>query len=177
MKRGLGKIGDIWGTVERHVAAVFMIVMTAIYGFNVLVRFLAPAYASDFAWIDEAARYLMVWVVFLGIGVALEVGRHVSVDLVRGRLGAGRERVLFAVIDIVGLAYSLGAMVAAFELTVFVMRSGQFSPTLNIPAYFLYLAPVVGFASLAFRFLLRLLSIRDARRQSVETDWLGDAEA
>ena len=78
---------------------------------------------------------------------------------------------------IVGLAYSLGAMVAAFELTVFVMRSGQFSPTLNIPAYFLYLAPVVGFASLAFRFLLRLLSIRDARRQAVETDWLGDAEA
>ncbi len=176
MRRALGTLADIWGTIERYGAALVMIVMTALYGFNVLVRFLAPAYASDFAWIDAAARLLMVWVVFLALGIALEVGRHVSVDLVRGRLSAAGERVLFAVIDVVGLVFSAGAAVLALQLTVFVMRTGQISPTLGTPAYFLYLAPAVGFTSLAFRYLLRLLAIRDARRQPVEADWLGEGE-
>lgn len=176
MTRVLEKLADIWGTIERYGAAIVMIVMTAIYGFNVLVRSLTPAYASDFAWIDEAARLLMVWVVFLAIGIALEVGRHVSVDLVHGRLRPGGERVLFAVIDVVGFVFSAGAAVLALQLTLLVMRTGQLSPTLGTPVYFLYLAPVVGFTSLAFRYLLRLLAIRDPRRQPIEADWLGDGE-
>ncbi len=94
----------------------------------------------------------------------------------RGRLSAGGERVLFAVIDVVGLVFSAGVAVLALQLTVFVMRTGQVSPTLGTPAYLLYLAPAVGFTSLAFRYLLRLLAIRDARRQPVEADWLGNGQ-
>ncbi len=176
MTRALEKLADIWGTIERYSAAIAMIVMTAIYGFNVLVRFLAPAYASDVAWIDDAARLLMVWVVFLALGIALEVGRHVSVDLVRERLSGAGKLVLFAAIDVVGLVFSAGAAVLALQLTLFVMRTGQVSPTLGTPAYLLYLAPVVGFTSLAFRYLLRLLAIRDPRRRPTASDWLGDSE-
>ncbi|TAK81417.1 MAG: TRAP transporter small permease [Betaproteobacteria bacterium] len=146
--------------------------MTGLYAFNVLVRSLAPSYASEIAWIDEAARYAMIWVVFLATGISLEVGRHVSVDLLRGRLARAQERVLFALIDVVGLAFCAAASVVALRLAWFVRESGQLNPTLGVPTYVLYLAPAYGLASMALRFLLRLLGLRDARRRPVAPAWL-----
>jgi TRAP-type C4-dicarboxylate transport system permease small subunit len=116
-------------------------------------------------------------VVFLAAGVTLEVGRQVSVDVLRARLRASQERALFALIDAVGLAFCLGAAVFAVQLAHFVMGTGQISPTLGVPTYILYFAPAFGFASMALRFLLRLLSVRDARRQPPKAAWLGGGAA
>jgi TRAP-type transport system small permease protein len=177
VKSLLGRLADSLGIAERYGAAAILIVMTFLYGFNVLVRTLAPVYASELAWIDEAARYMLVWVVFLAAGITLEVGRQVSVDLLRGRLRALHERVLFALIDVVGLVFCLGCAIIAIQLTRFVAGTGQISPTLGVPTYILYIAPAVGFASMAFRFLLRLLGIRDARQQPATAAWLGGGAA
>jgi TRAP-type C4-dicarboxylate transport system permease small subunit len=97
----------------------------------------------------------------------------VSVDLIRGRLRPARERVLFALIDVVGLLACAGAALLALRMARFVMGTGQISPTLGMPIYLVYIAPAFGFASMAFRFLLRLLSVRDARRQPPKGAWLG----
>jgi TRAP-type C4-dicarboxylate transport system permease small subunit len=172
MKRALAATADAWGAIQRYCAALLLILMTAFYGFNVLVRALAPQYASTFAWIEEATRYMMVWVVFLAVGVALEAGRHVVIDLLWPVLGAHARRWLFASIDAIGLAFSVLMVVLSIQLTIFIAGSGQISPTLGVPAYVLYVAPVVGFTSLAFGFLLRLLSVRDARRASSEAGWI-----
>ncbi|MCG6877269.1 MAG: TRAP transporter small permease [Betaproteobacteria bacterium] len=176
MRRALERIANGVGLVERYGAAGVLISMTALYAFNVLVRAFAPAYASLFAWIDEAVRYMLVWLVFLAVGITLELGRHVSVDIVRGRLPAVPERLLFGVIDLVGVAFSVGAAIVALNLALFVKGTGQISPTLGVPTYVLYVAPVIGFASLAFRFLLRLLSVRDARRWPATPAWLESGE-
>jgi C4-dicarboxylate transporter DctQ subunit len=82
---------------------------------------------------------------------------------------------LFGVIDVAGVLFSIYMAVLAFELSLFIAGTGQISPTLGIPAYILYVAPVVGFASLAFGFVLRLFSIRDARRKPAKAEWLGGA--
>jgi TRAP-type C4-dicarboxylate transport system permease small subunit len=176
MRRALEATADAWGAVQRYSAALLMILMTAVYGFNVLVRALLPQFAGTFAWIEEAARYMLIWVVFLAAGAALEGGRHVLIDLLWGRLDARTERALFALIDAVGVAFSVLMVVLSIQLTIFVAGSGQVSPTLGVPAYVLYVAPVVGFASQAFGFLLRLLSIRDARRTPSGAAWLTGIE-
>jgi TRAP-type C4-dicarboxylate transport system permease small subunit len=176
MRRVLKTIADAWGAIQRYGAALLMIVMTALYGFNVLVRALLPQFASTFAWIDEGARYILIWIVFLAAGIALESGRHVLIDLLWGRFGARAERWLFALIDVVGVAFSLLMAVLSIQLTVFIAGSGQISPTLGVPAYVLYVAPAVGFASLALGFLLRLLAVRDARRTPSAAAWLKGIE-
>ena len=82
-----------------------------------------------------------------------------------------------AFIDVVGLVFCLGAAAFAVQLTRFVMSTGQMSPTLGVPTYILYIAPAFGFASMAFRYLLRLLSVRDARRHAPRAGWLGGGAA
>jgi C4-dicarboxylate transporter DctQ subunit len=167
------RFADGWAVVQRTLAGLLLIVMTALYGFNVLLRALLPQYAATFAWIEEGARYLMVWVVFLGAGVALEVGRHVLIDLGWKYLKPAPLRFVFAAIDLIGVLFCALMTMLAVELTTFVARTGQISPTLGVPAAVLYVAPIVGFASLAMGFLLRLFRLRDARVKPPQAEWLG----
>ena len=73
---------------------------------------------------------------------------------------------MFALIDLSGIAFCVLMVILSVRLTIFVAGTGQISPTLGIPAYVIYVAPIVGFASLAFGFVLRLFSIRDARTKT-----------
>jgi TRAP-type C4-dicarboxylate transport system permease small subunit len=172
MKQAIDALADGWGAIQRYSAAVLMILMTALYGFNVFVRTATPQYAATFAWIEEGTRYMLVWIVFLAAGIALEAGRHVLIDLLWTRLGPVR-RWVFRLIDVVGVAFCTMMAVLSFELTVFVANTGQISPTLGLPAYIIYAAPIVGFVSLALGFLLRLFSFRDARIKTAAGEWLG----
>jgi TRAP-type C4-dicarboxylate transport system permease small subunit len=158
--------------VERYFVGSLMITMTGLYALNIFVRMLLPTYASAFAWIDEAARYMMVWIVFLASGAALEVGRHISVNIAQQYMPPRVLAVVFKIVDVVGFAFSLGAAYLSANLAIFVAGTGQMSPTLGVPAYLLYVAPTVGFLLLAFRYLLRLAGLRDARRKSDRPSWI-----
>lgn len=176
MKRSIEALADSWGAIQRYSAAILMIAMTALYGFNVFVRTALPQFAATFAWIEEGSRYTLIWIVFLAVGVALEAGRHVLIDLLWVRMGARARRWVFAFIDICGIAFCILMMVLSVQLAMFVARTGQLSPTLGIPAYVIYVAPAVGFASLAFGYVLRLFCIRNSRTKTASGEWLGGGQ-
>jgi TRAP-type C4-dicarboxylate transport system permease small subunit len=173
MKRSIGVLADGWDAIQRYCAAFLMIAMTAMYGFNVFIRTVLPQYAATFAWIEEGARYTLIWIVFLAAGVALAAGRHVLIDLAWTHMVPRLRRAVFALIDLSGIAFCVLMIVLSVRLTIFVAGTGQMSPTLGIPAYVIYVAPIVGFASLAFGFALRLFAIRDARTKTASGEWLG----
>lgn len=161
-------------TVERYFAGSLLIVMTGLYSLNIFVRTFFSTSASSFAWIDEAARYMMVWVVFIAAGVALEVGRHVSVNIAHDYMPPRLLSPLFKLIDVVGFLLSVGVAWFSFNLAIFVAGTGQVSPTLGVPTAILYFAPCIGFASLAFRYLLQIIGLRDMRRDPERPAWLGN---
>jgi C4-dicarboxylate transporter DctQ subunit len=165
VKRSIAAIADHLVAVLRYSAGIFLIIMTGLYGFNVLARTFVPQLAGSLVWIDTAARYLMIWVVFLGVGAALASGQHVLVNLLWRRFGASTTHLLFKLIDLTGFLFSALMLVFSVQLTIFIAGTGQISPTLELPTYILYVAPVIGFASLAMIFLLRVFGISDARRK------------
>jgi C4-dicarboxylate transporter DctQ subunit len=142
--------------LERGVIAAFMILMALVYAFNVAVRELAPTQASSFAWTEEACLFGLAWVVFLGLGLTLERGRHIAMTSLLQRLGPGLRRLVKLCIDLTGLAFSLYVAKLSLDITLFVMRSGQSSPTLDVSMGWLYAAMPVGFALLALRYALEL---------------------
>jgi TRAP-type C4-dicarboxylate transport system permease small subunit len=58
---------------------------------------------------------------------------------------------------------------------MFIAQTGQVSPTLQLPVYVLYVAPIIGFASLAMIFLLRVFGYCDTRRGTLDTEQAGQS--
>jgi C4-dicarboxylate transporter, DctQ subunit len=143
--------------LERGIVAALMILMAALYAFNVAVRELAPTHAARFAWIEEACLFALAWVVFLGLGLALERARHIAMTSLLERLAPRMRRGIKLAIELTGLVFSLYIAKLSLDITLFVMRSGQSSPTLDVSMAWLYAAMPVGFALLALRYALRAL--------------------
>lgn len=149
--------------LERLLLAGILLTMVALYALAILVRELAPSRASDVAWVDEATRILLVWMVFLGLGLALQAGRHVSMSTLFDRLPNRFRHPLGKMIDLVGMAFCLYVAWLGFGMTRFVAGAGQVSPTLGISMAWLYAVLPVGFGLLSLRYLLDLIGLIDYR--------------
>lgn len=147
--------------VEKTFLVSVLLAMVALYFFNILARELGGTLASDFAWIEEAVRLLNLFMVFGALGLALERGRHVAIEILRDKLPARPKKLLIKIIDAVGFAFSVYMVVLGWELVVFVLQTGQRSPTLGIQMGWIYMAPVIGFALLALRYALSLFGVID----------------
>jgi len=143
-------------TIERVLLAGLMLAMSLGYVINVIARNAVPLVAPRLAWIEEATLIALAWVVFLGLGLALERGRHIAMSAFLGRIRGPAKAWIVGAINLVGLLFSLYIAKIGVDISVFVYNSGQVSPTLNLSVIWLYGAIPVGFALLALRYALEL---------------------
>lgn len=155
--RALGALASF----ERIALALLMLTMVIITVGGVLVREIVPAYSRNVAWVDEGARYMMVWLVFLSLGLALQEGRQIAMTSFLERMSPTVRLWLGRIIDLTGLVLSLYIAWVGLEMAQNVARTGQFSPTLRIPASILYYALPAGFLLLALRYALSLFGLFD----------------
>ncbi|MEO7243366.1 MAG: TRAP transporter large permease subunit [Variovorax sp.] len=106
---------------------------------------------ASFTWTEELGQQLFTYLIFLALPLALRQGRHVSVGLLEGRLGArGRSVVEFLVIAVVAHTVTM-LMVSGTELMVLL---GGTSPALGWPTWTKTLViPVASAAALAYLLL------------------------
>lgn len=124
-------------------------VMVALVVANVFCRYVLN---FSLVWAEEVSQYLMVWVAFLGAGLALRQGRHVAVEMLQDCLPDGARR---------GLRWGLLAAMLAFLLATTVLGAmfawfarDMETPVLNIPMAIPYAAVPVGAALLAIHLVL-----------------------
>jgi len=141
-------------------AAVSWLVGVALWTMT-LVLFIGSLarYVADAAFIGgaELARYLMVWLAFLGSYLLVRVQRHVTVDLLANALSPCARRALDIAIGLVG-AGSLGYVAwLGGQLTTLIFHSGQMMSSLPIQRGWIYLAVPIGCGLMAGAYTFQVL--------------------
>ncbi len=103
-------------------------------------------FASPLAWSEELARYLFVWLTFLGAALAFRLRAHIAVDVVTELLNRRGSvlpaRVLNGAIQGIVLIFLIAILLGGINLVQ--QTSGQVTPGLRIPMAWVYLAIPVG---------------------------------
>lgn len=60
------------------VSVVILVLVTIVVIYSVLLRY---AFKSPLAWSEEVARYMFIWMVFLGMSVAERTGDHFRIEV------------------------------------------------------------------------------------------------
>ena len=131
-------------------------VMILVAAFTLLVCvsvFLRYGLSRGLDWSEEAGRYLMIWMGFLGASLALRSGGHVGVSMLREAL----PRPLRRVVMLVGTFAVFGffAMVTYQGILLLGMVSSKDSLVLPISMLWPYLSIPVG----ALLMLIQLLPV------------------
>jgi TRAP-type transport system small permease protein len=156
--------------MERVFLVTVFLAMVVLFFLNVVSREIGGTIASQLAWIEEAVRFLNIFLVFGALGLALEKGRHVGIDTIRKKL-PGQSRIWAQrLIDAAGCLFTAYMTYLAYQLVAFVLGTGQRSATLDIPMGWVYVAPVAGFGLLSLRYMLSLMGTIDRFGLSGEED-------
>lgn len=136
---------------------------------NVVSRYL---FNHSLVWVEELTQYQMIWIAWLGAGLALREGRHVAVDLLEDALPERARRILRGAIALTMLAFLLalgwyGTQIVAFSWN-------QETPMLGIRTGIPYLGIPIGPLLCALHLVLFFRGFVERR---FEHDELSDAEA
>ena len=133
---------------NRWVLIVLLAAMSIIIFTNVAMRYLTDA---SLEWAEEVARYLMIWLTFLGAGPVLRYGGHIAVENLQDTLPRSGGIALRAIVAALLFAF-FGFMVwygwLYMQRTMF-----QLTPVTQIPFAYVYSAMMFGGALLIVHFM------------------------
>ncbi len=141
----------MWSTIKHLATALLGWLTIAVFLFLVVVV-LAGVFSrwllgDQYRWSEELARFLLVWISFLGGAIAYIDDKHLGVDLLVNRLETHARRLSRVLTHGMICAFALLAMgVGGTVLVIDRFDSGQLMPALQIHKAWFYLAvPTSGF--------------------------------
>ncbi len=144
--------------VNRWVIFLMMAVMATLVFVNVICRYI---FNFSIIWAEEVSQYLMIWIAYLGAGLALREGRHVALEMLQDRLPAWGGRGLRMAIGALVLLFLGAITVLGFQFALFVWS--QETPVLNISLGIPSLAIPVGTLLFALHLALMFRGYVDRR--------------
>lgn len=142
-------------TVE-NITALMLLVMVILVFLQVVSRAIMQ---SSFAWTEEAARYLMIWLTFLGASYAFQYAAHISIELFVSKLKGPLATFFKVLAALCSIAFLFVLIVKGIEI---IDRSMvQRSAALRIPLGYVYLImPISG--------VLMLLNVIDVTIKQIK---------
>ncbi|UQZ90269.1 hypothetical protein C4J81_14085 [Deltaproteobacteria bacterium Smac51] len=134
--------------LEEYIMAVLLPVMCLIIFLNTVGR-----YTQTFSmpWAEEAARYCMIWLVFLGIAAAARKNSHFAVEVFFLITPKSFHKYIRTIIMLIVLGFTLKISHISIEFIQRLQAMDQVSPSLAIPMWMMYAAIPCGCFLMAIR--------------------------
>ncbi len=97
---------------NRALLIVLLAAMVVVTFVNVVLRYTGEV---SFLWAEEVGRHLMIWLAFIGGGLALRNGAHIGVDSLMRSLPAQGGRMVRAAIALILLVVFVALMVEGID--------------------------------------------------------------
>jgi TRAP-type C4-dicarboxylate transport system permease small subunit len=108
----------------------------------------------------------MIWITYLGAGLALREGRHVAVEIFQDMLPESPRRYVRYFVGLSMLAFLLALVVLGFRIVAFTWN--QETPVLNIPTGVPYLGVPIGALVMALHLVLVMRDFAEKRFEHTE---------
>jgi TRAP-type C4-dicarboxylate transport system permease small subunit len=140
---------SLFASIYKYILILLTLIMFIIVGANVFARFILN---SSLGWADELARFIFIWISFLGAVFAYTTDDHVGLNFVVAKIKSARAQNIVNIISdllillVVGFITYYGYIVATSATNV--------SPALYIPMSLVYsVVPVSGLMMIIINFI------------------------
>ncbi len=128
---------------------VFLIsAMTVLIFIQVFMRYVMQ---SSLSWSEELARYIFIWLIYVGISYGAQSMRHIKIEAAKNIFPKKLRPYISIVGDVIFLVFAFFIFYVGSELVFKVSKMKQYSPALGVPLYLVYAAPAFGYGLTVFR--------------------------
>ncbi|NYF23728.1 TRAP transporter small permease [Sporosarcina sp. JAI121] len=134
------KIVDRVNAIAEKVLAFILMVMAVVVMMQVLVRFVFEQFSIP--WSEEIAKYLMIWLTFVGSAIATRKAKLIAIDSVVFALSERWGKILKFLAHIISLIFYVILLVVGIEWFQFGFT--ETAPVTKISKAYVYAAMMVG---------------------------------
>ena len=138
---------------EKFFLVVLLASMSCVIGVQVFMRYVLR---SSLSWSEELARYLFIWMIYIGISYGVRLNRHIKVDAFVLLLSERWKKRIGMLSNLIFLGFACLIVYQSFGVRSMIRELGQESPAMGIPLEWVYTAVPAGFSLVIFRILQNL---------------------
>ncbi len=166
MKDLLEKLAVSIVKVEKTLISILLPTMCVIVLANTLAR-ITGLFTDQLIWAEEFARYLMIWMSFIGAALVMQDNGHYKMTAVLDALPAKAQKILRSLSLFVTIIFLLILAKNGIDCCIKIAQMGQQTPILKIPMWIPYAAIPTGIGLGALQAILGA-SLRILSKQNEE---------
>jgi C4-dicarboxylate transporter DctQ subunit len=158
-------LDGILSFLERQLPGILLLLSVVVLFINVLLRYLFHAATS---WAEEAIRYTIIWITFVGSSLCARKSSHVGIDIFAEALAPRWKKIVLFCSQITPALFTALCAVFSWQIFMMVLRTGQRSPAMLMPMAIVYFAMPLGFFLTTIRFVqagLRILKAPNGKSE------------
>ena len=141
--------------LDEHFEEYILVFLSA---FTVVIIFLQVVmryvFGNSLTWSEEMARYMFIWLIYIGVSYAVKKKRHLGVDAITMLF---KEKGKLVIALIANFSFLIFAIVMTYFGLDIVLRVTRESAALQIPLSWVYVAPVVGMTLTSIRLIQNMI--------------------
>lgn len=129
------KITKIYDSLEAYVLVLALAFSTLLIFVQVIFRYVLN---DSITWSEELARYIFIWMIWLGTSVSMKQKEHIRMDMLMNAVHGKGKLVLDLVSGIIMLAFCIFLVKYGWDLVASMMSRGNKSVALRLPMWVVY---------------------------------------
>ncbi|MDQ0338285.1 TRAP-type C4-dicarboxylate transport system permease small subunit [Caldalkalibacillus uzonensis] len=140
--------------LEEYMLILLSVIAVVIVFYQVFMRYVM---GDSSRWSEELARYLFIWLIYIGISYGVKRQRHISVDALSMVLSARGKVILNIIANMLFLFFAVFMVFYGYQVMMYIFDRGQTSAGLGLPMGYVYAAGPVGMALTSVRLIQHLI--------------------
>lgn len=151
----LKKLAHIYNKLEEYVLVYTLVFAVIIISLQVVMRYI---FNNSLSWSEEAAKYLFVWLIWLGTSIAGKDRSHISLELLTDRM-KGRLKTVFAIlVKLIWGGFCVFLLINGIEVVESMIGRGKTASAMPwLKVWVVYLAIPVSQGVLSIRIFIQML--------------------
>lgn len=134
--------------VELYLCVFLMSFMTLLIFMQVVMRYV---FNNSLSWSEELARYVFIWLIYLGISYGCKLRKHIKIDAALYLFPKKVRPYVILLGDILFVTFAIYITVTGLNYSMAQIQYNMRSPALKIPFQYIYMSTVVGFGLATIR--------------------------
>ena len=140
----------VFKNFELNVMVFLLAIITVTVFIQIVARYV---FHQSLFWSEELVRYLFIWMVMFGFSVGVQFNKHIRIRMLLDRFSPSAQSVINIIVNILFMIYAVVIAIVGIRIVFTFITFNQYSPAMQIPMHYVYLACPVGFGLTTIRLI------------------------
>lgn len=140
--------------LEEYFLVTVLAAMCTLVFVQVIMRYV---FGSALFWSEELARYMFLWLIWIGAAYATKKRSHIVITFFVNKLSGTPRKIINAIVILAWIGFATFLTLVGWQLTTLILNMGQLSPAMRIPIGFVYASVPVGCGLMVIRLIQNVI--------------------